>query len=96
MRVNGRILRPSTLAERRFLSSLGVTELRVPRNTNPFTAARRVRRAAQCITPDHEFARELARAHRRRPDGFTVPSPDVDRPEPVVPDEDKIGHGRAA
>lgn len=96
MRVNGRILRPSTLAERRFLLSLGVSEIRVPRGINPFTAARRVRRAAACTTPDHEFTRELARAQKRRQDVFPVPSPDVDRPEPVVPDEIETVHERAA
>jgi len=95
MRINGRTLRPSTLVERRFLLSLGVTEIRVPRNMNPFTAARRVRRAARCTTPDHVFAQALAR-RQKRPDAVPVPSPDVDRPEPVVPEEVELGHEQAA
>jgi hypothetical protein len=95
MRINGRTLRPSTLVERRFLLSLGVTEIRVPRTMNPFTAARRVRRAARSTTPDHDFARALARA-QKRPDAVPVPSPDVDRPEPVVPEEVEFSHERAA
>lgn len=46
MRINGRILRPATLAERRLLLSLGCVFLRVPRALNPFILARRLRRAA--------------------------------------------------
>jgi hypothetical protein len=40
MRVNGRTLRPSTLAERRLLSAFGQSDLRVPRGMNAFVAAR--------------------------------------------------------
>ena len=36
MRINGRTLRPSTLAERRIMFSLGIPSIRVPRGTNPF------------------------------------------------------------
>jgi hypothetical protein len=95
MRINGRILRPSTLVERRFLLSLGVTEIRVPRSMNPFTAARRLRRAARCATPDHDFAKALVKA-RRRLDVVPAPSPDVDRPEPVAPEEVETVHEQAA
>jgi hypothetical protein len=89
MRVNGRTLRPSTLAERRLLISLGTPALRVPRNMNPFTVARRLRRAAKGITPDHDFARDLVANMKKKPGDVPevpVPSPDLDRPEPVVPD----------
>jgi hypothetical protein len=92
MRVNGRTLRPSTMAERRLLISLGTDALRVPRNMNPFTVARRFRRAAKGITPDHDFARGLVGAARvarmRSPtrSEVPVPSPDLDGPEPVLPD----------
>jgi hypothetical protein len=87
MRINGRTLRPSTMAERRLLTSLGTDALRVPRNMNPFTVARRLRRLAKGITPEHEFARDLvAKMKRRSPGDVPVPSPDLDGPEPVVPE----------
>jgi hypothetical protein len=85
MRVNGRTLRPSTLAERRLLISLGTGALRVPRNMNPFTVARRLRRAAKGVTPDHDFARDLAAKMKKNPADAPVPSPDLDRPEPILP-----------
>ncbi len=44
MRIQGRVLRPQTLAERRVLKSLGLDYLRVPRRLNPFAVARLVRR----------------------------------------------------
>lgn len=47
MRINGRILRPATLAERRLLLSLGSSFYRVPRSENPFIVARRLRRLAR-------------------------------------------------
>ena len=46
MRVTGRTVRPSTLAERRLLLALGIHELRVPRSKNPFAVARRLSRMA--------------------------------------------------
>lgn len=96
MRVNGRTLRPSTLAERRLLISLGTDALRVPRNMNPFTVARRLRRAAKGVTPDHDFARDLAgRMKKKNPGDVPGPSPDIDRPEPVLPDP-AADHGKAA
>ena len=75
MRVNGRTLRPSTMAERRLLISLGTTALglRVPRNMNPFTVARRLRRAAKGVTPDHDFARDLAAKMKKNPADLPVP-----------------------
>jgi hypothetical protein len=96
MRVNGRTLRPSTLAERRLLLSLGTDSVRVPRHLNPFAAARRLRRAAQCPCPDHEFARSLVQG-RKRLEELPVPSPDLDLPEPTSPHEEVVVvHGRAA
>ncbi len=50
MRIIGRILRPSTLAERRLLLSLGSDCYRVPRTENPYIVARRFRRAARIGT----------------------------------------------
>jgi hypothetical protein len=46
MRIRGRVLRASTLAERRVLKALGVDALRVPRRLNPFAVARALRRVA--------------------------------------------------
>lgn len=86
MRINGRTLRPSNLAERRLLLSLGTDAIRVPRNMNPFTVARRLRRAARGDSPDHDLARELARTTKKPFGDFPSPSPDIDLPEPVLPD----------
>lgn len=81
-RINGRRIRPSNLQERRLLSSLGCDGvLYVPRNVNPYLAARRLARAARTDSPDMLFLRDVAsKAHRPNP-----PSPfpvDVDTPEP--------------
>lgn len=95
MRVCGRTLRPSTMAERRLLISLGTSALRVPRNLNPFTVARRMRRAARGITPDHDFVRALVVKMKKHPGDVPVPSPDLDRPAPVLPDP-AADHGAAA
>jgi len=46
MRIQGRLLRPSTLAERRILKALGTDVLRVPRRLNPFAVARHIRKIA--------------------------------------------------
>jgi hypothetical protein len=46
MRIQGRLLRPSTLAERRILKALGTDVLRVPRKLNPFAVARHIRKLA--------------------------------------------------
>jgi hypothetical protein len=46
MRIRGRVLRASTLAERRLLKALGVDALRVPRRLNPFAVARALHKVA--------------------------------------------------
>jgi hypothetical protein len=46
MRIQGRCLRPSNLAERRVLKTLGLDSLRVPRRQNPFAIARSIRKLA--------------------------------------------------
>ena len=46
MRIRGRHLRASSLAERRVLKALGVDALRVPRHLNIFMVARQIRRLA--------------------------------------------------
>ena len=56
MRIQGRTLRPSNLAERRLLlSSLGTQALRVPRTANPYLLARKLERAAKGNNPDILF-----------------------------------------
>jgi hypothetical protein len=48
MRIQGRVLRASNLAERRVLLTLGIDHhnFRVPRRLNPFLVARHVRKLA--------------------------------------------------
>jgi hypothetical protein len=81
MKVNGRILRATTLAERRLLLSMGVPAVRAPRSMNPYVLARRLARLAKNECPDGSMLRQLAeRAKARVP----VPPPvEVDTPEPV-------------
>ena len=77
MRVNGRVLRPSTLAERRLFCSLGTTSIKVPRSYNPYVIARRAKRLAENQTPDFLMLKELvAKYHPHEP------TPDVDTSEP--------------
>lgn len=82
MRLRGRILRPSTLAERRLMTSLGVDFIRVPRKHNPFIVARRFERAARCETPDHQYLRHVVQKGPRPPQ----PSPEPDTAEPLPRD----------
>ena len=89
MRICGRTLRPSTLAERRVMLALGFPSMRVPRGTNPFIVARRVGRLAKCQTDDHAILRDLTRRHLVPP----LPSPDADHPEPVEFEEPRVCAG---
>jgi hypothetical protein len=77
MRICGRTLRPSTLAERRVLLALGFPTMRVPRGMNPFIVARRVGRLAKGHTDDHVFH------HKATPPS---PQPEPDTTEPVGPE----------
>jgi hypothetical protein len=82
MRINGRTVRASDLAERRVLASLGIDPvrgLRVPRSANPYHVARCVRRLARAQNDDMAFLRKLI-ANRRGPE--PRPSPGVDIPMP--------------
>lgn len=88
MRICGRVLRPSTLAERRLLlGHLGTSFIRVPRSQNPYAVARRVRRFLE-KNEDIGFLKRLAAKKSPMP----PVSPDVDLPEPT-PDTE---HGAAA
>ena len=81
MRVCGRLLRPSTLAERRLLlGQFGTEGIRVPRSLNPYAVARKVRRLV--MNAELAYLHDLARRTKRN---NTPPvSPDVDLPEPVA------------
>jgi len=82
MRINGRTLRPSTLAERRMLLAAGVTSIRVPRSMNPYAVARRLSRLAR--EPD-ELRRLTTTDRPPRPCPFPMPTPDLEpKPWPVV------------
>ena len=81
MRIRGRTLRPSTLAERRLMLAFGVPFIRAPRNVNPYVLARRFSRAARCETPDHLFVRDVI--SRSRPWPEPKPSPETDTTEPT-------------
>lgn len=76
MRISGRALRPSNLAERRLMLSMGVRTLRIPRHQNPYVVARRLARAAHHCTEDHQFIRALIASELKEP----KPSPGVDEP----------------
>jgi hypothetical protein len=61
MRICGRLLRPSNLAEQRAMNTLGLANpFRVPRSQNPFAIARKLRRLAALDTPDGQLLRRLA------------------------------------
>jgi hypothetical protein len=84
MRVNGRVLRPSTLAERRLFTALGTSTIKVPRNYNPFIIARRARRLAENQNADFLLLRELVAKYNRPTNAIpaeAAPSPDVDTTE---------------
>ena len=76
MRVNGRTLRPSTLAERRMLLAAGLTSVRVPRSQNPYAVARRLARLAQ---QPGELSK-LTTDRPPRPFPFPIPLPDLEPP----------------
>ena len=85
MRIRGRSLRPSTLAERRLmLGHFGTDCIRVPRTLNPFAVARRIRRLA--CNEELSFMHSLACRMKK----FNAPpvSPDVDVTEPAPEAED--------
>jgi len=84
MRIQGRILRPSNLAERRVLKALGTDELRVPRKLNPFAVARHIRKLASGAGGNLPELRALLVKSPWRPAFSTPPGTDVPA-MPVVP-----------
>lgn len=87
MRIQGRLLRPATLAERRVLKSLGVDLLRVRRGLNPFVVCRHVQKIASGRGGDLPALRALLQKNAR-------PVP----PMPALPDSTSapIADDRAA
>lgn len=74
MRIVGRTLRASTLAERRVLKSLGFDFIRVPRKHNPYAVARLIRRIS-FGTADVQKLRSMFKA-RTEPMPVSVELPD--------------------
>jgi hypothetical protein len=81
MKINGRILRPTTLAERRLLLSMGVPFVRAARSMNPYVVARRLARLAKNECPDALLLRQLV--ERTKAKALVIPPAEVDTPEPV-------------
>ena len=74
MRIQGRVLRASNLAERRVLKTLGVDQVRVPRKQNPFAVARHIKKLATGTGGNlPELRAVLAKAFVGTPDAPTVP-----------------------
>ena len=72
MRVRGRRLYPSTLAERRLMMSLGGTPLYAPRGVSPYVIARRIGRSARGESVDLQLAREVFARQGRKQGGSAV------------------------
>jgi hypothetical protein len=83
MRIQGRVLRASNLAERRVIKSLGVDILRVPRRSNPFAVARQVKKLASGLGGDLPALRAMLKRGERPvpslPDSTSAPRVDGDR-----------------
>jgi hypothetical protein len=72
MRIRGRRLYPSTMAERRLMMRLSGVPIYAPRKTSPYLLARRIERASRTDHPDVLFVREVL---RRRKVNAQVPAP---------------------
>ena len=91
MRIQGRVLRASNLAERRVLKALGTDVLRVPRKLNPFAVARHIRKIASGTGGNlPELRAALAKAPGRPCSSASLPAPSADVPDmrvvPALPD----------
>jgi hypothetical protein len=81
VRIRGRRLYPSTMAQRRLMLSLGSYPFYVPRGISPFLVARKLSRAAQGQGPEQQFLREvLAKGSKPK----SVPSPSEGDAAPTV------------
>lgn len=88
MRVNGRTLRYSTLAERRLMLSLGIDSLHVPRKLNPYSVARKLRRIASGQSGDLLFVRELITRQKGKGSPWRGPSPSPEGDTSEMPSQD--------
>jgi hypothetical protein len=79
MRIQGRRLYPSTLAERRVMMRLAGVPLYAPRKVSPYLLARRVERAARAEQADVSFVREVL--ERRKPRRAPSPTTQVESVE---------------
>jgi hypothetical protein len=74
MRIQGRLLRASNLAERRVLKSIGLDVIRVRRGVNPFMVARRLRKLAVGLGGDMPELRAILKSPvRPLPDSTPEP-----------------------
>jgi len=81
VRIRGRRLYPSTMAQRRLMLSLGSYPLYVPRGISPFLVARKLSRAAQGQAPELLLLRQvLANGSKPKP----VPTRDERDAAPTV------------
>jgi hypothetical protein len=87
MRIQGRQLRASNLAERRIMKALGTDVLRVPRKLNPFAVARHIRKIATGTGGNlPELRAALANAPARPCSSISMPAASTDVPDmPIVP-----------
>jgi hypothetical protein len=86
MRIQGRQLRPSNLAERRILKALGVDVLRVPRKLNPFAVARHIRKLAVGTGGNLPELRAMLAVRSARANAPVIAVEAADIPEmPVAP-----------
>ena len=65
-RICGRLIRPSSLSERRILKSLGVDFIRVSRRSNPFHIARKLRSVANGTAAFGDLKTMLAKSPPKR------------------------------
>jgi hypothetical protein len=89
MRIQGRQLRASNLADRRILKALGTDVLRVPRRLNPFAVARHVRKLAAGTggnLPQLRAALARTPAVRSRSDRPGLPTAPDQPAVPALPD----------
>ena len=80
-RITGRLIRPSNLAERRVLKTLGFDFLRVPRRLNPYAVVRHIKRLASGRGGDLPalkamLARRMPPAPPQLPDSTSEPRTD--------------------
>jgi len=86
MRIQGRQLRPSTLAERRILKALGTDVIRVPRRFNPFAVARHIKKLAAGTGGNLPELRAMLAVRPARSSAPVIAGVTPDMPDmPVVP-----------